>query len=158
MGVKCISNRGGISAFSPQQRSSPGLCCLPCRDSSANTTPPLLCPTPTPSKVVLCRNHLFSSSARKQHCWQAKTIQPLEQLSTPATLHAIVATLSSVHCRPVECSPDYVFAEVRLPARTMTRSAGSTDALPLSRILAFARSTHKTLRKVSFLLHWSQPP
>ena len=66
---------------SPQQRSSPGLCCLPCRDSSANTTPPLLCPTPTPSKVVLCRNHLFSSSARKQHCWQAKTIQPLEQLS-----------------------------------------------------------------------------
>ena len=47
---------------------------------------------------------------------------------------------------------------VRLPARTTTRSAGSTDALPLSRILAFARSTHKTLRKVSFLLHWSQPP
>ena len=29
----------------------------------------------------MCRNHLFSSSARKQHCWQAKTIQPLEQLS-----------------------------------------------------------------------------
>jgi len=41
----------------------------------------LLCPTPTPSKVVLCKNHLLSSSARKQHCWQAKTIQPLEQLS-----------------------------------------------------------------------------
>ena len=147
---------------------------------------------------------------------------------TPATLHAIVATLSSVHCRPVECPPDYVFVEydrlrarrhgaqdrrtrypsrassrlhaqltklferclfyytgqshrdifpgkrnhavtgdktpthaggrsarrvpaglrlcrVRPPARTTTRSAGSTDALPLSRILAFARSTHKTL-------------
>ena len=47
---------------------------------------------------------------------------------------------------------------VRPPARTTTRSAGSTDALLLSRILAFARSTHKTLRKVSFLLHWSQPP
>ena len=47
---------------------------------------------------------------------------------------------------------------VRPPARMTTRSAGSTDALPLARILAFARSTHKTLRKVSFLLHWSQPP
>ena len=34
---------------------------------------------------------------------------------------------------------------VRPPARTTTRSAGSTDALLLSRILAFARSTHKTL-------------
>jgi len=72
-----------VQPCSPQQRSSPapGLCCLPCRDSSANPTPPLLCPTPTPSKVVLCKNHLLSSSARKQHCWQAKTIQPLEQLS-----------------------------------------------------------------------------
>ena len=37
---------------------------------------------------------------------------------TPATLHAIVATLSSVHCRPVECPPDYVFVEYdRLRAR-----------------------------------------
>ena len=37
---------------------------------------------------------------------------------TPAALHAIVATLSSVHCRPVECPPDYVFVEYdRLRAR-----------------------------------------
>ena len=41
---------------------------------------------------------------------------------------------------------------VRPPARTTTRSVGSTDALSLSRIFVFARSTHKTLRKVSFLL------
>ena len=34
---------------------------------------------------------------------------------TPATLHAIVATLSSVHCRPVECPPDYVFVEYDRP-------------------------------------------
>ena len=142
---------------SPQQRSSPGLCCLPCRDSSANTTPPLLCPTPTPSKVVLCRNHLFSSSARKQHCWQAKTIQPLEQLSTPATLHAIVATLSSVHCRPVECSPDYVFAEYDCPR---ARRHGAQDRRTRCPSRAFSR-LHAQLTKLfesSFLLHWSHPP
>jgi hypothetical protein len=43
---------------------------------------PLLCFAPLlhPPRLS-CVGTLFSSSARKQHCWQAKTIQPLEQLS-----------------------------------------------------------------------------
>ena len=143
---------------SPQSpKGLPCLCCLPCRDSSANTTPPLLCPTPTPSKVVLCRNHSFSSSARKQHCWQAKTIQPLEQLR-PDPCNVTRNRRNTLFC---SLSAGRVPAGLRLcrvrpPARTTTRSAGSTDALPLSRIPAFVRSTRKTLRVVSFLLQCPQ--
>ena len=106
---------GGWTNCSPQQRSSPGLCCLPYRDSSANTTPPLLCPTPTPSKVVLCRNHLYSSSARKQHCWQAKTIQPLEQLSARLLQRY---TLSSQHSLLFIVGPSSARRTTSLPSTT----------------------------------------